>query len=64
MFWVQLLRHADARFRPTTFEALLEACPLLLDASAPSRHWRGDLLWSEAARAGWAEPDLQPIPSA
>jgi hypothetical protein len=63
VFWVRLVRHADAYFRPASFDELLEACPLLLDPLAPGRHWRAETLWSEVARGEWIKPDLLPVPA-
>ncbi|HUJ29483.1 MAG TPA: hypothetical protein VLW85_25860 [Myxococcales bacterium] len=34
----------------------------LLDKDLPLKHWSRGLLWSEAARAQWVEPDLRPLP--
>ena len=34
----------------------------LADANLPMRHWSPGLLWSDAARAQWVEPDLRPLP--
>jgi len=40
--------------------ALLETP--LADTNLPMRHWSPEVLWSDAARAGWVEPDLRPLP--
>lgn len=34
----------------------------LADKDLPLRHYSEELLWSDAARAGWVEPDLRPLP--
>src|SRR3954469_1990263 len=34
----------------------------LADTSLPMRHWSPEVLFSEAARAQWVEPDLRPLP--
>src|SRR2546428_11028985 len=34
----------------------------LADTNLPMRHWSPELLWSDAARAGWVDPDLRPLP--
>jgi hypothetical protein len=34
----------------------------LADTNLPMRHWSPELLWSDAARAQWVEPDLRPLP--
>ena len=36
--------------------------PDLFDASAPETFYSPGLLQSEAARSGWVEPDLRPLP--
>lgn len=33
----------------------------LADKTLPLRHWSPGLLWSDAARAQWVEPDLRPL---
>ena len=33
----------------------------LADRNLPMRHWSPELLWSDAARAQWVEPDLEPL---
>jgi hypothetical protein len=57
-FWVRIVAHASA----ASFEETLERHPLLLDKELPLRHWRGETLFGDAARAAWVEPDLQPLP--
>jgi hypothetical protein len=61
-FWVRLVAHARADRPGLDFEPLLEGFPLLLDPRLAERHWSGDELWSEEARAAWREPDLVPLP--
>jgi hypothetical protein len=34
----------------------------LADSKLPLRHWSPELLWSNAARAQWVDPDLRPLP--
>jgi hypothetical protein len=34
----------------------------LADSQLALQHWSPGLLWSDAARAGWVEPDLRPLP--
>jgi hypothetical protein len=64
-FWVRLVAHA-ARHAPFGAEhdldALLGAHPLLLDASAPLRHWSREALFSDEARRAWREADLVALP--
>ena len=61
-FWVRLVEHARSTRPELDFEAFLAAFPFLLDPGLAERHWSADELWSEAARAGWVEPDLVPLP--
>jgi len=34
----------------------------LADTNLPMRHWSPELLWSDAAKRGWVDPDLRPLP--
>lgn len=63
-FWVRLVAHAVSE-RPDLddFDSFLDAFPLLLDKRLASHHWSDHVLWSDEARATWAEPDLLPLPS-
>jgi len=61
-FWVRLVEHARSMRLELDFDALLAAFPFLLDRRLAERHWSADELWGEAARAGWVEPDLVPLP--
>jgi len=45
-----------------TLEDLLERCPELLDPNLPLQFYSRERLSSDAARAGWIEPDLRPLP--
>jgi len=54
-FW---LRAVNAH--PGDLAALLKTS--LADTNLPMRHWSPELLWSDAARAQWVEPDLRPLP--
>ena len=62
-FWIRIVGHAVAA-RPdiTTFDGFLAAFPFLLEKDLPYRHWRRETMASPDARAGWVEPDLQPLP--
>jgi len=57
-FWVRIVAHAAA----PTFEETLNRHPLLLDKGLPLRHWSREVLFGDAARAAWVEPDLAPLP--
>jgi hypothetical protein len=64
-FWVRLVGHAMENAPKTgSVDDLLARFPFLLDKSLPYRHWRGETLNSDQARAGWIEPDLLPVPQA
>lgn len=63
-FWVRLVAHMVA-YRPdvTSFDAFLDAFPMVLDTSLPTRHWSEANLFSPLARAQWVEPDLLAMPA-
>jgi hypothetical protein len=61
-FWIRLVGHAVAVAPDAAFEDLVERFPILLDASAITRHWSRDALQRPEARAHWLEPDLAPLP--
>jgi hypothetical protein len=62
-FWLRLVTHAIGE-RPELddADAFVKAFPLLLDKSLPERHWSRELLWSDAARRAFVEPDLLALP--
>jgi hypothetical protein len=60
--WLCLVRAALTATPGAPFAAFTEAHPHLLDKDCIYRHYRRDTILSEAARAGWVEPDLQPLP--
>jgi hypothetical protein len=61
--WVRLLAAAlDAEPGGMTFETLTERRPELLDKALPLRYYTRERLFSDAARAGWREPDLCDLP--
>ncbi len=62
-FWVRLVSHAMENAPDAgNIDELLERFPILLDKNLPCRHWREETFNSDLARAGWAEPDLLPMP--
>jgi hypothetical protein len=63
-FWVHVVAVADDRYGATHFDDLLAAAPHLTDKQLPYRHWSRPVLESQAARTGWVEPDLVPLPAA
>jgi hypothetical protein len=60
--WVRIIEAARRSHPDTSFDALVEACPSLLDKDAPLAYYTHDLLFSDAARARWVDPNLRPLP--
>jgi hypothetical protein len=61
--WVELVaHHVAADPACTRFDAFAQHHPALLDKRLLSRHYRSSTLAAEAARHGWAEPDVTPFP--
>lgn len=61
-FWVRLVAHVRlARAGIQSVEDAADAFPILLDSRLPLRHWSASVLFGEAARRGWCEPDLLPL---
>jgi hypothetical protein len=61
--WVRLVE-AARQVRPTadSFDALIAACPDLLDRRTLGRFYSDACLQSAVARAKWVPPDLAPLP--
>ncbi len=61
--WLHAVRHFIDRSGATAdFAEFIARAPQLLDPQIMGTHYSTDLLWSDAARAAFLEPDLQPIP--
>ncbi|GAA1512734.1 hypothetical protein GCM10009827_028820 [Dactylosporangium maewongense] len=60
--WVELVACHDEP-GGDDFDAFLARFPDLLDKRLLTRFYRSATLASEAARTGWVEPDLRPIPA-
>lgn len=61
--WLLAVRHFMRRAQGTTsFKELIGLCPALLDTGIMLTHYSRATLFSAAARAAFAEPDLDPIP--
>jgi hypothetical protein len=58
--WVQLV--GDHMAGDDDFGAFADRCPALLDKRLLARHYRSSTLASPAAKSGWVEPDLAPLP--
>jgi hypothetical protein len=62
--WVRLIAAAQrGSMRVKTFEEFVAAHSELLDANALGPYYSKSLLDSPAARDGWVEPDICPLPS-
>lgn len=64
LVWMRLVAASLAEDGGGDFAAFLARYPDLLDQSAPMRFYSAALLASDAARAGWVEPDVRPLPEA
>ena len=60
--WVRLVAAALRQTPDAAFDAFAARHPELLGKQLVFRFYSRDLLMSEAARAAWMEPDLQPLP--
>jgi hypothetical protein len=61
--WVQVVALHRSLEPCESFDAFIEAHPRLLERNLLSGHYSRPLLWSEAARERWTEPDLRPFPA-
>jgi hypothetical protein len=63
--WTEIVaHHMVAAPWATDFASFAEMYPALLDKRLLTRHYTARTLASPAARTGWAEPDLAPLPVA
>lgn len=60
--WVRLIDDARRAHPDLAFDALVEACPSLLDKDAPLAFYSRDHLYSDQARKIWVDPNLMPLP--
>lgn len=61
--WLRLVADAMGRVpQDAGFDELASLCPELLEKRTLERYYSSALLNSEAARTGWMEPDLRPLP--
>jgi hypothetical protein len=63
IFWMHLVGHAIEVTAATTFEALLNRAPHLLDKTLVARHYSHDALWADGARRDVVPADLVPLPA-
>lgn len=61
--WVRIIESARRPHPDMPFDALVRACPSLLDKDAPLAYYTRDVLYSDEARARWVEPNLKPLPA-
>src|SRR6266700_2037387 len=63
LFWMRLVAAALVEtLEGCAFEDFLTAHAELCDKNLPSQYYSQDLLRTPAARDGWVEPDLRPLP--
>jgi hypothetical protein len=60
--WVVVVALHRAIAAGDSFDAFIAVHPRLLERDLLSRHYSEPLLWSDAARAQWTEPDLRAFP--
>ena len=60
--WVELVGHHAEHSHAADFDTFADQNTALLDKKLLARFYRSSTLASDAARAGWVEPDLQPFP--
>lgn len=60
--WARVVGHFALSTPEASFAAFLEAHPQLLRRDLLGAHYSHDLLFSPAARSGFVEPDLLPLP--
>jgi hypothetical protein len=61
-FWVRLVAHTRSVDGGDDFDAHMSRFPVLADRRAPWRHYAESTLAAPAARNGFVEPDLRPMP--
>jgi hypothetical protein len=61
--WIMAVRHfMDSTSSSDSFDSFIEQHPRMLDAGIMMTHYTREVLFSDAARAAFVEPDLDPIP--
>jgi hypothetical protein len=61
--WVHLVAVHMSASSASSFDQFISESPGLLDRHLLDRHYGSDVLWSDAARARWTEPDLLGLPA-
>ena len=60
--WVRMIEFERRSHPDMQFDALVAACPSLLDKDAPLAYYSRELLFSDHARHAFVEPDLRALP--
>jgi hypothetical protein len=61
--WIMAVRHfMDSTSSSDSFDSFIEQNPRMLDAAIMMTHYTREVLYSDQARAGFVEPDRDPIP--
>ena len=61
--WLQLVAIHRSGSSADSFDEFIADNGGLLDRHLLSRHYSDGLIFSDAARAGWVDPDLHPLPA-
>lgn len=62
--WIMAVRHfMEKASSAESFDAFIARNPSMLDSKIMLTHYTAEVLFSDAARARFVEPDLDPIPS-
>ena len=62
VLWMRLLAEVRAAGASGELSEVLRAHPALADKDLPLQYYSRELLFSDAARAAWVEPDLRAAP--
>jgi hypothetical protein len=62
--WVELVGYHAEQDNQDGFDAFVDRFPPLLNKRLLTGHYRSATLASDAARSGWVEPDIKPLPRA
>lgn len=61
--WILAVRHfMEVTPHGTSADSFIDANPQMLDSNIMMTHYSAEVLFSSEARAGFVEPDLEPIP--
>ena len=60
--WVRIIDAARRDYPGLRFDALVDACPWLLDKDAPLAFYTREHLYSDVAKQSWVEPNLKRLP--